>query len=217
MEVTSKNSLNGTLRSIDVEILIVIVLFGFIPQFGINQSQAIVKYTLNLSSSISNTNIRTNNNNAIQSFHVAYETLINDSHSLTQSYQDNIGKWLSKRYDNKTMILITDKYLPNFHKLVSRAQALQPTTAKYLEAKDSYIKSLQSEIASYMHFRNFLSTGNNMEDNISTQLLTNALKYEINSFAAFNNRTVTDTENNNYGNGTFPPICENVQSPYTCV
>jgi hypothetical protein len=115
------------------------------------------------------------------------------------------------------MILITDKYLPNFHKLVSRAQALQPTTAKYLEAKDSYIKSLQSEIASYMHFRNFLSTGNNMEDNISTQLFTNALKYEINSFAAFNNRTVTETENNNYGNGTFPPICENVQSPYTCV
>ena len=125
-----------------------------------------------------------------------------------------------KQYYNKTMILITDKYLPEFHKLVNRAQALQPTTAKYLQAKDLYVKSLQSEIGSYMHFRNFLATGNNNEDNISTQLLTNALKYEINSFTAFNNRTVTDMGNNNnknYGNTTLPPTCENDQSPYTCI
>jgi hypothetical protein len=84
-------------------------------------------------------------------------------------------------------------------------QALQPTTAKYLQAKDLYIKSLQSEIGSYMHFRNFLITGNKTEDDTSTQLLSNALKYEIKSFAAFNNRTVTDTDNN-YGNRSFLPL-----------
>ena len=199
IEVSDKNSLSKSLRDIDVGILIIVVLlFGSYGQFVIiNQSQAIVKNTLNVpSSNISNTDTNidsSNNNNMAQSFHVAYEMLINDSHSLTQSYQKEIGKWQSKQYDNKTMILITDKYLPEFHKLVSRAQALQPTTTKYLQAKDLYIKSLQSEIVSYMHFRNFLATGNNMEDNISTQLLTNALKYEINSFAAFNNRTVTET------------------------
>jgi hypothetical protein len=104
------------------------------------------------------------------------------------------------------MILITDKYLPEFHKLVGRAQALQPTTAKYLQAKDLYIKSLQSEIGSYMHFRNFLVTGSKVEDDTSTQLLSNALKYEIKSFDAFNNRTVTDSDNNNYGNKTFLPV-----------
>jgi hypothetical protein len=60
-----------------------------------------------------------------------------------------------------------------------------------------YVKSLESEIASYMHFRNFLVTGNMIEDDTSTQLLSNALKYEIKSFAAFNNKTVTDTNNNN--------------------
>ena len=217
LEVTGKHSLNWTLRSIDVEILIVILLVGFIPRFGtINHSQALVKSNLSLVNII-----RTNDiNNTIQSFHIAYETLINDSHSLTQGYQSQISKWLSKQYDNKTMILITDKYLPEFHRLVSRAQALQPATTKYLQAKDLYIKSLQSEIGSYRHFRNFLVMGNNTEDNISTQLLTNALKYEINSFAAFNNRTVTETENNNnnnYGNETFSPTCENDQSPYTCV
>jgi len=208
LDVTGKNSLNWKLRSI---VLIVILLVGFIPRFGtINQSQALVKSNLSLVSIIITDDVA-------QSFHIAYETLISDSHSLTQNYQGEIGKWLSKQYDNKTMVLITDKYLPQFQKLVTRAQALQPITTKYLQAKDLYVKSLQSEIGSYMHFRNFLATGNNTEDDISSQLLTNALKYEINSFAAFNNRTLTDTENNNYGNETFPPTCGNDQSPYTCV
>jgi prefoldin subunit 5 len=69
------------------------------------------------------------------------------------------------------MTLITDKYLPQFQKLVSRAQALQPSTAEYLQAK---VKSLQSEIASYRHFRNFLVTGNKTEDDTSTQLCPTA-------------------------------------------
>ena len=199
-----------TFRNIHIGILIVIVLlFGFHCHFAIiNQSQAIVKDTLDVPLSSSNntqSSIVSNNRNINQSFHVAYERLINDSHALTQSYQKEIGKWQSKQYDNKTIISITDKYLPEFQKLVNRGQDLKPTTAKYLQAKDLYIKSLQSEIGSYMHFRNFLVTGNKTEDNISTQLLSNALKYEINSFAAFNNRTVTDTDNNNYGNRTFLP------------
>jgi hypothetical protein len=198
-----------SLRKIDAGILIVVLLFGFYGQFVIiiNQSQAIVKNTLNvpLSTNINNgISIVSNSSNIIQPFHVAYETLINDSRSLTQSYQSEIGKWQSKQYDNKTMILITDKYLPGFQKLVNRAQALQPATAKYLQAKDLYIKSIQSEIGSYVHFRNFLVTGNKTEDDISTQLLSNALKYEIKSFAAFDNRTVTDMDDN-YGNITFLP------------
>jgi len=199
-----------SLRKIDAGILIVVLLFGFYGQFVIiiNQSQAIVKNTLNvpLSTNINNgISIVSNSSNVIQPFHVAYETLINDSRSLTQSYQSEIGKWQSKQYDNKTMILITDKYLPEFQKLVNRVQALQPTTAKYLQAKSLYIKSIQSEIGSYVHFRNFLVTGNKTEDDISTQLLSNALKYEIKSFAAFDNRTVTDMDNN-YGNRTFLPV-----------
>jgi hypothetical protein len=71
-------------------------------------------------------------------------------------------------------------------------QALQPTTPEYLKAKDLYVKSLESEIASYMQFRKFLVTGNMIEDDTSTQLLSKALKYEIKSLAAFNNKTVTD-------------------------
>jgi hypothetical protein len=187
-----------------MEILIGVLLLGFHAEFVIiDQSQALVQDTLNFSLSTSN-NINGSiiSNNEAQSFHIDYEMLINDSHILTQSYQNEIGKWQSKQYDAKAMISITDKYLPEFQKLVKRAQALQPTTEKYLQAKDLYIKSLQSEIRSYMHFRNFLITGNKTEDDTSTQFLSEALKYEIKSFAAFNNRTITDTDNN-YGNKSF--------------
>ena len=200
--------MNKILRYTDIGILIFVVMFGFYTHFVIvNQSQAIIKETLNSSSSsISNTNSSSSNdNNAPRPFHMSYEMLITDSHSLTQSYQKEIGKWQSKQHDNKTMISVTDSYLPEFEKLVNRAESLQPTTAKYLQAKDLYIKSIQSEMGSYKHFRIFLITGNKTEDDISTQLLSNALKYEIKSFAAFNNNTVTDTDNN-FSDKSFLPV-----------
>jgi hypothetical protein len=198
--------LSKSLRNTSIGTLIVVILLvSFYLEFVIiNQSQATITLNLPLSR-IKNTNSSMLTDNKTQSFHVAYETLINDSHSLTESYQKEIGKWQSKQYDNKTMVLITDKYLPEFQKLVSRAQAFQPTTPKYLQAKDLYIKSLQSEIESYMYFRSFLVTGDRTEDNTSTQLLSNALKYEIKSFAAFNNKTVTDTDSN-YESRSFVPI-----------
>jgi hypothetical protein len=205
--VTDKNSLNKILRNTYIGILIV-VMFGFYTHFVIvNQSQAIANKTLSSSSSNidSAASSSSNNNNATQIFHTSYEMLINDSHSLTQSYQKEIGKWQSKQYDNKTMISVTDNYLPKFEKLVNRAEALQPTTAKYLQAKDLYIKSIQSEMGSYKHFRNYLVTSNKTEDDISTQLLSNALKYETKSFAAFNNKTVIDSDNN-YGDKSFLPV-----------
>jgi hypothetical protein len=219
-----KNCLNKNPKNTDVGILVSLLVFGFYAQFVI-VNQSVAKDTLNVplsgignnannivnsknNNDNGNNNNNNNNNNITQHFHVYYEMLINDSHSLTQNYQKEIGKWQSKQYDNKTMILITDKYLPEFQKLVNRAQALQPTTAKYLQAKDLYVKSLQSEMKSYIHFRSFLATGSKTEDDISTELLSNALKFEIKSFAAFNNRTVTDTDNS-YGNGSFAPVSWN--------
>jgi hypothetical protein len=94
-----------------------------------------------------------------------------------------------KRYSNSTMISITDSYLPKFQKLIDKAKALQPGTENYAQARDLYIKSLQSEMESYRHFRNFLATNNPAEDRISTELLSSAWVYESNSFAAFNNAT----------------------------
>jgi hypothetical protein len=161
-------------------------LFVFSLAIFAYQSQVMAE-KLNFSI-FTNTKIASNNN-MTQTSHGSYEMLINNSHLLTQNYQKEIGKWQTKQYDNKTMISVTDNYLPKFQQLVYKAEALQATNGKYIQALDLYIKSLQSEIESYKHFRNFLVSGNSSENEVSTQLLSNAFRYELNSFAAFNNAT----------------------------
>ncbi len=179
-------------------IILITLIFSYVSYtIIVNQLQATAK---TLDSQLPATAARkTSSGNITQtSFHKSYEILINDSHLLTQNYQNEIRKWQLKQYDNSTIISITDNYLPKFQKLINRVEALQPTTANYAQAQDLYIKSLQSEMESYRHFRTSLSTGNKAEDRISTQLLSEALRYEINSFAAFNNST-------NYNNRIEPP------------
>jgi hypothetical protein len=123
--------------------------------------------------------------NVVQAFSEAYARLIDESRTLTQNYQNEIGKWKLKQYSNGTMISITDNYVPKFQSLVDRAKSLQDSE-KYRQARDFTIKSFQSEIESYKHFRNLLATGNSTEDSKATQLLSDALRYEDLAFAAFN-------------------------------
>jgi hypothetical protein len=124
-------------------------------------------------------------NTKAQDFAESYGRLVTDSRALTQTYQSEIGKWKAKQYNNNTMISLTDQYLPKFQSLVDRAKELQPTE-KYIKTRDFSIQSFQSEMESYRHFRNFLSTGDKSEDSKSTQLLSDALRYETYAFAAFN-------------------------------
>jgi hypothetical protein len=121
----------------------------------------------------------------VQAFTEAYAKLLDDSRTLTHNYQNEVGKWKLKQHSNNTMISITDQYLPKFESLVNRAKSL-PASEKYIKARDFTIQSFQSEIESYKHFWNLLATGNNAEDAKSTRLLSDALKYETQAFAAFN-------------------------------
>jgi hypothetical protein len=184
-KVSSKILLNFSLSYFFL-ILFAVLLFSLLSTSIIYQPQAMaekLKFSI-----FTNTKIASNNNRA-QAFHESYEMLINNSHLLTQNYQKEIGKWQTKQYDNKTMISVTDNYLPKFQQLVDKAEALQPTNGKYIQALDLYIKSLQSEIESYKHFRNFLVSRNSSDNEVSTQLLSDAFRYEMNSFSAFNNAT----------------------------
>jgi hypothetical protein len=83
------------------------------------------------------------------------------------------------------MISTTDQYLPKFQLLLDKAKSL-PDSEKYSKVRGFTIQSFQSEIESYKHFRNLLATDNNAEDGKSTQLLSDALRYETQAFAAFN-------------------------------
>jgi type II secretory pathway pseudopilin PulG len=122
-----------------------------------------------------------------QSFVKSFESLVSKAHVLTQSYQREVGKWQGKQYDNKTMISITNDYLPRYKGLLNESKSLNPfpPTRQYQNAVELYTKSIELELQSNVDFRNYLTTGNLAENETSSRLLSDALRYETNSFAAF--------------------------------
>ena len=113
----------------------------------------------------------------VEYFRSTLSHLVNESQKLTKSYQDEIRKWTSSQFDNSTLVLITDSYLPKFENLIVIAKnMIYPREYKYVH--DALVNSLESETDSYRHFRNYLVSGNKTEDDISTDLLSRAFQYE---------------------------------------
>lgn len=115
---------------------------------------------------------------SLQQFRSSLSGIVNQSLILTQSYQDEIGKWMSHQYDNSTFVSITDSYIPKFENLVNSAQNMT-FPMDYKNIHDALVNSLKSETDSYKHFRNYLVSGNKTENEISIDLLSKAWQYEM--------------------------------------
>jgi hypothetical protein len=113
----------------------------------------------------------------IQIFSESLSVLVSKSQELTKKYQEEVGKWNLKKHDNRTMINITDIYLSQFEDLEKEARNLNvPNGHEFI--KNSFIRSLESEAASYNHFKKYLITGNRTEDQLSIDNLSLAYQYE---------------------------------------
>lgn len=113
----------------------------------------------------------------LEYFRSTLSHIVNESQQLTKSYQDEIRKWTSSQYDNYTLISITDSFLPKFDTLISNAKDMTyPNEYKYVH--EALVNSLSSETESYRHFRDYLVSGNKTEDDVSTDLLSQAFQYE---------------------------------------
>lgn len=82
-----------------------------------------------------------------------------------------------KKHDNLTMVNITDIYLSQFEELEKEARNLNVPKGNE-SIKNSFIRSLESEAASYEHFKKYLITGNRTEDELSNANLSLAYQYE---------------------------------------
>ena len=85
-------------------------------------------------------------------FEESYAKLVNDTRSLSLSYQNEIGKWQLNQTDNGSMISITNDYLVKFQEISMEFQELKPPSEGYKRALDLFAKSIQSEMASHIHF-----------------------------------------------------------------
>jgi hypothetical protein len=122
-----------------------------------------------------------------------YYTLVNAATNVTESYHKEIEKWERGSYDDREIVGITNSYLSQFDQLVYDAININ-APENYKEALDLYLKSLTSERSSYAVFRDFVENGDPQLNKTSVDLLSNATKYELESFALVNE--VRNTQSN---------------------
>ena len=116
-------------------------------------------------------------------FRRAFEQIVIDVDALTQQYQVAEGKWLTKEYDNGTMIAAIDQYAPRYQALIDRAEALD-APERYRTAQGYLVSAIESEKQSNEHFRIYLVTGDETEYEKSSDMLSKSLRDSVNADAA---------------------------------
>jgi hypothetical protein len=132
-----------------------------------------------------------------QMFATSFQDLTNKAILVTHDYDIQMQKWKRGEYGNNTMVSITDSYLPKFQELITMAKNLH-TPTKFENVTELYLKSLESELQSNILFRNNLVSSNSTESMLSTKLYSDALKYEMESFRAFESAAAETDKNDKF-------------------
>jgi hypothetical protein len=119
-----------------------------------------------------------------QLFATSFQNLVKKAILLTHDFDIEMQKWKKGEHNNETMVSITDSYVPKFQELITSSNSLQ-TPKQFENVTKLYVKSLQAELQSNIHYRNSLVSGNTTESLLSSKLYSDALRYEMESFAAF--------------------------------
>jgi hypothetical protein len=113
-----------------------------------------------------------------------FATYTQGSANLTRAFQDEIGHWELGILSNQTMAEVTDTYLANFTKQMNEFNQTEAPAA-FGSAKNSLVNSFDNEIKSYQYFKDYLLTGNETLNEISTNFLSDSLKDEAMAFKFF--------------------------------
>jgi len=110
--------------------------------------------------------------------------VIDDSKKIIESLFDRVNiasnnyqSEISSINDNETMMNTTQGYINNLNEIVLLAKK---TTVQqdYQPVLNNYIESIENEIESYVHYKEYIVTGNLTENKISMDLLSKAFNYE---------------------------------------
>ena len=125
------------------------------------------------------------NNNEISN--TSKEFIINlfeNVNNISNEYQNELVKGKESINNNITIVNKTDQYIDKLEKIISLAKEYN-IQEEYKPLLNNYVNSLQNEIESYIHYKNYISTGNNTENKLSLDLLSNALNYETEAIEEF--------------------------------
>ena len=113
-----------------------------------------------------------------------FATFTQGSANLTRAFQDEIALWQLGTVSNETMAELTNTYLVNFTKQMNEFNQTESPPV-FESAKNSLVNSFNNEINSYQYFKDYLLTGNESLNEISTNFLSESLKDEAMSFKSF--------------------------------
>ncbi|HET7642281.1 MAG TPA: hypothetical protein VFK40_02140 [Nitrososphaeraceae archaeon] len=113
--------------------------------------------------------------------------LFNQVNNLSNSYQNTlVNQNYNQSIDNNlTIASETDEYIDSLERIIREAKKYN-LQEEYKPVFNSYIHSLQNEVNSYIHYKNYLLTGNNTENTISINLLSKAYDFETEAIKNFN-------------------------------
>ncbi|MGE3858642.1 MAG: hypothetical protein AB7F53_01495, partial [Nitrososphaeraceae archaeon] len=111
--------------------------------------------------------------------------LFDQVNNLSNSYQNTLENENQSFNNNLTRAYETDEYIDNLERIIADAKEYN-LQEEYKPVFNNYIKSLQNEINSYTHYKNYLLTGNNTENTISMDLLSKAYDFETEAIKDFN-------------------------------
>src|ERR671910_887384 len=83
-----------------------------------------------------------------------------------------------------TIVNKTNEYIANLEKIISLAKEYN-IQEEYKPVLNNYINSLNNEIESHIHYKNYILTGNNTENKLAEDLLSNALNFESEAIKEF--------------------------------
>ena len=100
-------------------------------------------------------------------------------------YESDIGKEsINTNNNNMTIVNKTNEYIGNLEKIISLAKEYN-IQEEYKPVLNNYINSLNNEIESHIHYKNYILTGNNTENKLAEDLLSNALNFESEAIKEF--------------------------------
>lgn len=114
-----------------------------------------------------------------------FKAIVSETNLITAVYETEIGKWKNKQISNSTIITITNEQIIKLENMIKRLDSF-PKNEENQNITALYAKSLENEIESNIHFKNYLLTNDPLEKKLSSEYLSRALEYEVYSFAEFN-------------------------------
>ena len=112
------------------------------------------------------------------------KSITDEVNLISFKFQKILNDFQLNTGDKNLIINETEKYILSLQEIIKKSKSYT-LEKEYQQILSKYIKSLEYEIGSYKHFQIYLHTGNNTENEISIQMLSTALKNELEAFTLF--------------------------------